>query len=70
MTLERLAATRRRADAKAAQAYRDLLDAALEELAEDGANLRAIARRAGLNHNTLYNELERRRQRAQAGGAA
>lgn len=69
MSLERLAARRQRADAKATQAYRDLLDAALEEVALDGANVRAIARRAGLNHNTLYNELERRRQRAQDGPA-
>lgn len=61
--LERLADTRRRADQRAARAYAALLDRALLEAAEPGANVRAIARRAGLNHNTIYNELERRRER-------
>lgn len=66
MTLERLAAARRRADAKAAQAYADLLDAALEEADTDDANVRDVARRAGIAHGTIYNELARRQSAALA----
>jgi AcrR family transcriptional regulator len=63
--LERLAAARRRADARAINAYAALLDRALLEAGEEGANVRDVARRAGLNPNTIYNELARRRARAQ-----
>jgi AcrR family transcriptional regulator len=64
--LEALARTRRRAEQRAARAYAALLEAALLEAARDDANVRDVARRAGIAHGTIYNELERRR-RAQNG---
>lgn len=66
--LDRLAGARRRAEQRAARAYAALLDRALVEVAEEGANVRDVARRAGIAHGTIYNELERRR-RAQDGPA-
>jgi IS30 family transposase len=61
--LDRLAASRRRADERARSAYDALLTEVIRLLREtDGGNVRELARRAGIAHGTIYNELERRRR--------
>lgn len=66
MTTEQLEALadRRRSTAAAAEvAHRELLDAVVGELEVDAdVEVKALAERAGISRQTIYNELSRRQQ--------
>lgn len=63
LSLEALATLHRRARNKADRLYAELLDRVVEEAQAEGANVRAIADRAGIARGTIYNELGRRQER-------
>lgn len=58
--LATVAERRAELEAELEEVYGVLLDKALEEAAADGANVTAVAKRAGIARATIYNELARR----------
>lgn len=67
-TLEDLSTRRADLMLELERAFDALLDRALEEASEEGANITAIARRAGIARATIYNELARRQEHGGVAG--